>query len=85
MKKGGLASAGPRSQNLGEIMDFATGLIIGIFFGGIVSLVLSGDGSRMASIANGDYLGGYQPETKLDQGNPPSGGSGVPPIYKVRR
>ncbi len=31
--------------------------IVGFMMGGLSSVILSGDGSRMAAIANGDYLG----------------------------
>lgn len=59
-------------------MEIIISFVAGLLIGGMGSLICSGDGSRMGAIARGDYLGGYQPETKLDQENPPQGGSGVP-------
>jgi len=38
------------------MFEIAIAFIIGFMMGGFLSLILSGDGSRMASIANGDYL-----------------------------
>ena len=38
-------------------MDIIIAFLIGLIMGGFSSLIFSGDGSRMASIADGDYLG----------------------------
>ncbi len=59
-------------------MEIIISFFAGLLIGGGLSLICSGEGSRMGAIASGDYIGGYQPQNKLDQDNPPQGGSGVP-------